>query len=189
MTHIRKALNGLACMFALVALLAFHGAQADQRDPLLDSLFADLQAAEGPAALKVQNRIWEVWHDSGSQMVDLLLMDSREAIQMGLFGQAEEQLDAAVELAPEFAEGWNRRATLRFMRKDYVGSIEDIQKVLDLEPRHFGALSGLGLIYDRIDQPEAALHAFEEALLINPHMAEIRQRADAIAKELKDKEI
>lgn len=184
MIHILTVLTGLTC-----ALVMFTGAQGDQRDPALDTLFADLQTAEGANALKVQNRIWQVWHDSGSQMVDLLLLDSREAIQMGLFGQAEEQLDAAVELAPDFAEGWNRRATLRFMRKNYVGSIEDIQKVLDLEPRHFGALSGLGLIYDRIDQPEAALHAFQEALMINPHMAEIRQRATEIEKELKDKEI
>ena len=75
------------------------------------------------------------------------------------------------------------------MRKNYVGSIEDIQKVLDLEPRHFGALSGLGMIYDRIEQPEAALQAFREALLINPHMAEIRQRAEEIEKALKDREI
>jgi len=184
MFRVLTVLTGLAC-----ALLTFQGGQGDQRDPLLDNLFADLQTAEGAQAQKVQNRIWEVWHESGSQMVDLLLLDSREAIQRGLFGQAEAQLDAAVELAPDFAEGWNRRATLRFMRENYVGSIEDIQKVLELEPRHFGALSGLGLIYDRINQPEAAMHAFQEALMINPHMAEIRKRADEIAKELKDKEI
>ena len=177
----------LICL--IVALALGLGAKADQRDPVLNNLFADLQATQGSAALTVQNRIWEVWHQSGSDMVDLLLVDAREAMQMGLFGQAEEQLDSAIDLAPDFAEGWNRRATLRFIRRNYVGSIEDIQKVLDLEPRHFGALSGLGMIYDRIEQPEAALHAFQEALMINPHMAEIRQRADEIAKALKDKEI
>lgn len=179
----------LTCLIVTCALASTWGARADQRDPELDNLFADLQSVEGKSAQQVQNRIWEVWFDSGSEMVDLLLLDAREAIQMGLLGQAEEQLDAAVELAPEFAEGWNRRATLRFMRRDYTGSIEDIQKVLDLEPRHFGALSGLGMIYDRIEQPEAALQAFREALLINPHMAEIRQRADEIEKALKDREI
>jgi len=179
----------LTCLIITFGLALGPGVKADQRDPVLDNLFADLQAAQGKSALRVQNRIWEVWFDSGSQMVDLLLMDSREAMQMGLYGQAEEQLDAAVELAPEFAEGWNRRATLRFIRRNYVGSIEDIQKVLDLEPRHFGALSGLGMIYDRIEQPEAALQAFREALLINPHMAEIRQRAEEIEKTLKDREI
>ena len=179
----------LTCLIITSGLTLGTGLKADQRDPVLDNLFADLQAAQGKSALLVQNRIWEVWFDSGSQMVDLLLVDSREAMQMGLYGQAEEQLDAAVELAPEFAEGWNRRATLRFIRKNYVGSIEDIQKVLDLEPRHFGALSGLGMIYDRMEQPEAALQAFREALLINPHMVEIRQRAEEIEKALKDKEI
>lgn len=179
----------LTCLIIAFGLALGAGVKADQRDPVLDSLFADLQAAQGKSAMLVQNRIWEVWFESGSDMVDLLLVDSREAMQMGLYGQAEEQLDAAVELAPEFAEGWNRRATLRFMRKNYVGSIEDIQKVLDLEPRHFGALSGLGMIYDRIEQPEAALQAFREALLINPHMAEVRKRAEEIEKALKDREI
>lgn len=175
----------MSCFLAVGASNSF----ADQDDPRLDGLFGELQSIEGPEALKVQNRIWGVWHESGSDTVDLLMVDAAEAMQRGLHEQAEAQYDAVVDLAPEFAEGWNRRATLRFMRGDYRGSIEDIQRVLDLEPRHFGAYSGLGMIYDRLDQPEAALKAFERALLINPHMDQVRSRAAAIAKEFKDREI
>ncbi|MEC9347318.1 MAG: hypothetical protein VYB54_13900 [Pseudomonadota bacterium] len=172
-----------------VALLGAMPALARQDDRRLDTLFADLQAASGPEAQKVQGQIWEIWFQSGSDTVDLLMADAGQATNMGLNEQAEEQYDAIIDLAPDFAEGWNRRATLRFMRGNYSGSIADINQVLELEPRHFGALAGLGAIYDKIEQPEAALHAFREALLINPHMAEVRKRADEIAKQLKDREI
>ncbi|PJK30785.1 hypothetical protein CVT23_05300 [Minwuia thermotolerans] len=186
----RRSMRMPLAAAALAGLLtAWTPAGADQNDPRLDGLFGELQSIEGPEALKVQNRIWGVWHESGSDTVDLLMVDAAEAMQRGLHEQAEAQYDAVIDLAPEFAEGWNRRATLRFIRGDYRGSIEDIQRVLDLEPRHFGAYSGLGMIYDRLDQPEAALKAFERALLINPHMDQVRSRADAIAKELKDREI
>lgn len=179
----------LAAAALAVLVLAAVPAAADQNDPRLDTLFGDLQSADGPAALKVQNRIWEVWHQSGSDTVDLLMIDAREAMKHGQMEQAEAQYDAVVDLAPEFAEGWNRRATLRFMQGDLTGSIEDINHVLNLEPRHFGAYSGLGMIYDRLGQPEAALKAFEAALGINPHMAQIRKRAGEIEKDLKDREI
>ncbi len=175
-------------MFA-VSAVTVAPASADQTDPELDRLFGALQGAEGPDAQKVQNAIWGVWHDSGSDTVDLLMNDAAQAVQMGLHDQAEAQYDAVVDLAPGFAEGWNRRATLRFMRGNYTGSIEDISRVLDLEPRHFGALAGLGAIYDRLNQPEAALESFRQALLINPHMAEVRQRVEALRKEIGDRDI
>jgi tetratricopeptide (TPR) repeat protein len=174
-----------AVPFALLPAIA----GADQNDPRLDTLFADLQSAETIQASRLQNEIWGVWHQSGSDTVDLLMTDAAQAIQMGLHEQAEAQYDAVVDLAPDFAEGWNRRATLRFMRGDYAGSIEDIVKVLELEPRHFGALAGLGQIYDRLNQPEAALRSFEQALLINPHMAEVRRRVEQLEKEITDRDI
>lgn len=179
------------CLALVVSLAVLGGgaALARQDDQRLDHLFADLQSAEGPEAQKVQGQIWEIWFTSGSDTVDLLMADAGQATTMGLNEQAEEQYDAVVDLDPEFAEGWNRRATLRFMMGNYTGSIADINQVLELEPRHFGALAGLGMIYDRIDQPEAALRAFEQALLINPHMPEVRSRAAEIARQLKDREI
>lgn len=178
-------------LFAVMLIAVFSGsiAHADQSDPALDVLFGELHTAEGEKAEEVQQKIWGVWHDSGSETVDLLMLDAAEAIQRGLHDQAEAQYDAVIDLAPDFSEGWNRRATLRFMRGNYNGSIEDIVKVLELEPRHFGALAGLGMIYDRLNQPEAALKSFEQALLVNPHMAEIRLRVEALQKQLKDRDI
>ena len=174
----------------LAMLLAMPGlAIADQNDPDLDKLFGELQGADAPSAQALQGQIWQKWHESGSDTVDLLMNDAAQAIQMGLHDQAEQQYDAVVDLAPAFAEGWNRRATLRFMQGDYTGSIEDIVRVLELEPRHFGALAGLGAIYDRLNQPEAALRSFEQALLINPHMGEVRQRIGARQKEIGDRDI
>jgi tetratricopeptide (TPR) repeat protein len=178
-------------LFAALLIVAFVGgtAHADQNDPELNGLFGDLQTAEAKAADDVQQKIWSAWHKSGSETVDLLMLDASEAIQLGLHEQAEAQYDAVVDLAPAFSEGWNRRATLRFMRGNYNGSIEDIVRVLELEPRHFGALAGLGMIYDRLNQPEAALKSFEQALLINPHMAEVKIRVEALTKQIKDRDI
>lgn len=185
----KKTIAALGAIVLLGCIVAGKPAAADQGDKRLDHLFAELQEAPDNEAKKIENDIWQVWHESGSEMVDLLMVDAGEAINLGLHEQAEEQYDAVVDLAPDFAEGWNRRATLRFMRGNYEGSIEDIIKVLELEPRHFGALSGLGMIYDRMGEQEAALKAFEEALLINPHLDEVRKRAEEIRKALKDREI
>ncbi len=183
MKLLRSAITGMALFW-----LAFP-ALADQNDPALDSLFGKLQTVEGPEAEKVQNAIWGVWHQSGSETVNLLMRDAAEAVQTGRHKQAEKQYDVVVDLAPDFAEGWNRRATLRFMQGNYAGSVADIEKVLDLEPRHFGALAGLGMIYDRLDKPEAALRSFREALLMNPHMAEVKQRVKRLDKQIKDRQI
>lgn len=180
----------ISILLPLAAALFFAGpAQADQTDPKLDQLFGQLHSVETVEADGVQQEIWQVWHQSGSETVDLLMLDASEAIQRGLHEQAETQYDAVVDLAPSFAEGWNRRATLRFMRGNYNGSIEDIVRVLELEPRHFGALAGLGMIYDRLNQPEAALKSFEQALLINPHLADVRTRVEKLQDELKDRDI
>jgi tetratricopeptide (TPR) repeat protein len=94
-----------------------------------------------------------------------------------------------VRLDPNFAEGWNKRATVYYMMGDFDASVADIQKTLTLEPRHFGALSGLGLIYDALDKPAAAVKVWQKALEINPHMQSIRHRIEEIQAEEKGKGI
>jgi tetratricopeptide (TPR) repeat protein len=104
---------------------------------------------------------------------------------------AAEQLPVALDyfnrlvtLAPDFAEAWNKRATVYYLMGDYRASVLDIERTLELEPRHFGALSGLGLIYDAIEEPAAALRSFEAAVAINPHLDSTRQRIDALRRQL-----
>ena len=100
------------------------------------------------------------------------------------FPVALERFDRMVEQAPDFAEGWNKRATLHYLMGNFRASVLDIQRTLDLEPRHFGALSGLGLIYDAVDQPAAALRSFEAAFAINPHLRSIEQRIIELRRQL-----
>jgi len=106
------------------------------------------------------------------------------AMSQARFRVALERFDRMVAQAPDFAEGWNKRATLHYLMGNYSASVRDIQRTLDLEPRHFGALSGLGLIYDALEQPAAALRSFEAAVAINPHLGSINARIEQLRREL-----
>jgi tetratricopeptide (TPR) repeat protein len=110
----------------------------------------------------------------------------RGIVHMGQ-GQATLALaafDAIVQKAPSFAEGWNKRATIYFLMGDFDSSVADIERTLALEPRHFGALSGLGQIYLALDRKAAALRAFEGALAIDPHLSSVREVVEDLKKEL-----
>jgi tetratricopeptide (TPR) repeat protein len=97
--------------------------------------------------------------------------------------------DRTVTLAPGFAQGWNKRATVLYLLGQYEQSLLDCDKVLELEPRHFGALSGMGLIYMALDEPELALEAFERALAVDPTMPGPRHNAEALRQSIKDRDI
>ena len=94
-----------------------------------------------------------------------------------------------MRLAPEFAEGWNRRATVHFLRGDYGASVADIMRVLELEPRHFGALSGLGIILDRLDRKSEALAVFRRALEIHPHLDGASEAVDRLTPTVEGQEL
>ena len=150
----------------------------------LAKLFRELSAASDQrAANQVVGKIWATWMISGSMDVDFLLNQARLAVQSGGVKEAYGALDRVVELAPDFAEGWNRRATLHYMLGRYDESVADIQRTLALEPRHFGALSGLGMIYMAEKKWSAALKAFEKAAEVNPWL----QNRKRIFRELKKK--
>jgi tetratricopeptide (TPR) repeat protein len=169
---------------ALVAALSV-GARADQSDARLDTLFARLQnTASDSEALAIEQRIWRIWSEAGDPQVALLLQEGVLAMSQARFGDALERFDRMVARAPGFAEGWNKRATLHYLMGNYSASVRDIQRTLDLEPRHFGALSGLGLIYDAVEEPAAALRSFEAALAINPHLRSIEQRIIELRRQL-----
>ena len=176
---------GLGLLLAMLAAAA--PAAGDQNDPRLDRLFTALRQVEDTTkARRVEAGIWRIWSQYGDDpMIDRMMRHGARLMAAEQMKRAAEIYDQVVTRAPGFAEGWNRRATLRFLTGDFDGSVADIQQVLYLEPRHFGALSGLGLIYMTLERPKGALKAFERALQINPHMASARRHAAYLRAQLK----
>lgn len=164
---------------ALLLLLLSSGvpAVADQTDPRLDQLFDRLQQAPGPDTVRsLERSIWAIWYSYPSNpALERLLRVGEVAMNIGELDAAEAVFGDVINEAPAFAEAWNRRATVRFIMGDYPGSITDVAQTLILEPRHFGALSGLGMIYSRLDRDEEALAAFQAALEVHPEMPGIQE--------------
>ena len=154
---------------ALVALFCLTGLAAAQTEEL-DSLFEELKGADAQAAGRIEREIWNEWSKSGSPAMDLLLQRGRDAMASGDTAAAIEHFTALTDHAPDFAEGWNARATAYFQAGDLGPSVNDIATTLTLNPRHFGALSGLGMIFEQLEQPEKALEAYKAALAIHPQL-------------------
>jgi tetratricopeptide (TPR) repeat protein len=150
----------------------------------LDRLFERLLAPDLPDWETVEAEIWLEWSRSGSPAMDLLLQRGRDAMQAGDQAAAIEHLTALVDHAPDFAEGWNARATAYYNAGLYGPSIADIQKTLSLNPRHFGALSGLGLILEEIGRPEKALEAWRMAHAIHPHNPGINEAIERLEHQV-----
>ncbi len=190
----RFATSALAA-FAILAVLALPaGAQQRQSAPAtaeppraerLDTLFSELRRSRNEqAAQRVANRIWREWFRSGSDSVDLLMQWADAAMKERRFDAALDFLDQVVVLAPDYAEGWNRRATVHFMMDDYGKSLADIERTLRLEPRHFGALGGLAQIMMALDRKERALEAYMRLLEVYPMMRSAQEQVGTIADEL-----
>jgi tetratricopeptide (TPR) repeat protein len=150
----------------------------------LDGLYEDLAGAEDPAARqRVARDIRRIWMDSGSDTVDLLMARAGSAIQAEDHGLALDLLDVVVVLEPSFAEGWNRRATVHYMKEDFGKSLVDIERTLALEPRHWGALSGLAIIQRRLGFDEQALSTFRRALEIHPGLENASEAVESLEKD------
>ena len=183
------AFPGIAAAFLILVASTGHS-WADQKDPRLDKLFVELQEPNNPQKARlIERSIWNIWVASDSPTLELLM--NRVIMRMGNqeFGEALHLLDAIVTISPDYAEGWNKRATVYYLLGRYEDSISDVQKTLDLEPRHFGALSGLGLIYNRLDEDAAALDAFERALKVNPHLSQAKQEVKRLRGRIKGRRI
>lgn len=176
----------------LVLVLGLLGgaASADQKDPRLDALFAALKNAPGIGdVLPIEEEIWSVWLEAGRPDVDRQMELGVAATARADYDGAIAAFDAVVRAAPDFAEGWNRRATAYYLIGDFDASVADIQRTLALEPRHFGALSGLGLIYLALGQDEGALKAFLKALEIHPYLPGAKAQIQEIHRRLGGREI
>lgn len=161
-------------------------ARADQRDPRLDGLFERLRSTPSVAeARSTEQQIWQIWLESDDPGVDQLMRQGVRAMREQHFDAALRTFDRMVEQAPEFAEGWNKRATVHFLMGRWRASVLDIRQTLALEPRHFGALFGLGLIYDGLEEPAAALRSYEATMVLNPHSESTRHRVEELRQQLR----
>jgi len=183
-----KSLWRTAWLTAILLVCASAVGLADQTDQRLDGLFDTLQTSDDGAQLnEVEAAIWEIWYDSGDENIDSMMLEASELAAAGDLVAAENLYANIIELAPNFSEGWNRRATIRFYMQDYDGSMADIEQTLKLEPRHFGALWGLGMILGLQQDYQRAIYAFEKLLEIKPNAQDARPRIkllkEALAKQ------
>ena len=198
----------LAFVLAVSALLALPlavraepGGWADAPDKVprapkgdrtknLDFLFEALKAApDADAAKLVEGRIWSLWLASGSDTADLLMSRVKTATEAKDTKLALQLLDAVIQLRPDYVEAWNRRATIHFSNKDYSKSLADIRQVLAREPRHFGALTGLGVIMQEFNEDKFALEAFRRALAVNPHLQKVPDFVKTLTEKVEGRDI
>lgn len=176
--------------FATLALVLLLPALPVRAQSAVDGLFEKLQETQNPIeARQLERKIWEAWSKSDSDTLDALMQGGVAVLEKGDYARAQDIFSVMIELKPDYAEAYNKRASVRFLAGDYAGSVADIERTLKLEPRHFGALAGLGTIMERLDNLDEALKAYRRALAANPHLndgadklKELRRRIDA--KEL-----
>lgn len=151
----------------------------------LDRLFGELKRERNErAAKRISDRIWEEWSHSGSATIDLMMQWSQSAADKKQFDVALDFLDQVTTLSPTFAEGWNRRATIHFLMNNYSMSMADIDRTLQLEPRHFGALSGMAQILKNTGRDELALNAYLRVLDIYPMNRSAQTEVGSISEEI-----
>jgi tetratricopeptide (TPR) repeat protein len=159
-------------------------AQSGDKVQNLDRLFEALKIAPDEESAKyIENRIWAIWLASPSDTANLLMERAKAAVDGKDLNLALKLLDAVIDFKPDFVEAWNRRATVYYTKKDFGNAIADLHEVLAHEPRHFGALSGLGIILQEIGDDKHALEVFRRALAIHPRL----ERIPELAKKLADK--
>jgi tetratricopeptide (TPR) repeat protein len=122
-----------------------------------------------------EEALWQMWCQSGNADVDALLVEGVEAIERSDLAEAERVFTRIVARAPDFAEGWNKRATVRYLAENYEGSIADCEATLARKPHHFGALSGQGLCHAALGQHRQAADLFRRTLAVHPHLDAARR--------------
>ena len=172
-------LSTFAALLMVFATLVLNTAAADTEDGTATNalealLFEKLAIApDEKTGRSAESEIWEYWFDlSPTPEIRNYLDTGRERREAYAYDEAEENLDKVVELAPDYHEGYNQRAFVRFLRENYEGSLKDLEKTLELEPKHFGALSGMYHVLRIQNRPVAALNALKEAVDLHPWIQE-----------------
>jgi tetratricopeptide (TPR) repeat protein len=170
-------------------LLIVSTGSADQNAPKLDELFVRLGDGEtSPSeAREITGEIWQTWLQNDNAEAEALMNQGISKMNQLALAQAVEIFSRLIKLEPDFAEAWNKRATVYYMMGEFELSTEDVAETLKLEPRHFGALSGQGLIYLQMERPQAAIDWFKRALEVNPFMENVRQNVKRIEQVVRGK--
>ena len=146
-----------------------------------------LEALRGPDAARAaeaEATLWRLWVHAGIAEVDALMRDGIASIERKDFAAAEQCFTRMIERAPDFAEGWNKRATVRYLEGNHAGAIADCRETLARNPNHFGALSGQGLCHLALGEHQQAVHVLRRALAIHPHLAPVRGNLRLALSEL-----
>jgi len=143
-----------------------------------------LRAADPVRAARAAAALWEMWHRSGRAELDALLREGIEAMEAQRLDEAGRVFTRLIETAPDFAEGWNKRATVRYLAKDYAGSIADCRQTLARNPHHFGALSGQALCHLALEEYGEAAALCRRALEVHPHLDGARANLRTAVQEL-----
>lgn len=193
--HLVAALREQYSQNALLHLLRDPESETQKAAAVALSLIGD--EATGPllaTALRTQDlgvhtvveqSLWRFWFRSGDAEIDALLRSGVRLIEARRFDEACAVFDRVIKAKPGFAEGYNQRAIVRYLMGEWGPSIQDCQRVIDLNPVHFGALAGLGHCYLQQHNVHAALNAYERALAVNPHMPGIRERMEQLREWLR----
>lgn len=179
-------------LITIILWLTFAFSLAAQNLPgqaRLNELFSALSSAKSDEWQIIEDEIWELWARSGSPSMDLLLLRGKAALAEDETAEAIEHLTALIDHAPNFAEGWNARATAYFEAGLYGPSLADIRQTIALEPRHFGAWSGLGLILEHAGEAQGALLAYREVLKLHPHREDVLEAITRLERAVGEFEI
>lgn len=186
--HVVAAVLGLAGML-IIAAVAPLPAQAQERAQLqpasdssvdVDSLLAELARPDQPRWRRIERQIMREWSRSGSAVVDYLFQRGQLALRAGRPREAIEHFSAVIDHDPDFAEGWNARASAWYMDNRLGLSMADLEQVLSRNPQHFAALAGMGTILEQVGELERARAAYAAAHALNPHRDSVREALDRL---------
>jgi len=172
-------------LFPAIAL-ASSLLHADQTDDRLIDLFAVLQETENVRTIAVtESQIWEIWLQHANADVQQLIRVGTQRMNAQRYAEAMVVFNRLTESFPDYAEGWNKRATLHYVLGNLDASVSDIEKTLELEPRHFGALSGLGMVFIQRKELSKAKRAFENLIEVHPNSPNAKQNLELVEEQLR----